>query len=289
MVVTIPAEVVTRYRRFSLYNSPFVAHDSGRAIDLYPDGDAAPSPVAGEVLDVKRVRAPPKPYAPEHDYLILVDDGERIARILHVEPSVEPGDSVAVGDSLGALVRAGFFAPWVPNHLHLGFRDRGVDPYRASGSLPVAVDVAVEALSWDGTGTVAETGACWARLDAPVHPAPGEGFVGLANEAGGPDQPDGVLDGGLPHYAGGGLVGGTADRAVLAGSEVGTASGRDVDWHDLTVLANGAPVTGLALFCARDDFGVKLVGEDLPVGVGDDVVVEVVRPSTRSGRGQGRG
>ncbi|WP_204265583.1 hypothetical protein, partial [Enterobacter hormaechei] len=49
------------------------------------------------------------------------------------------GSVVAVGDDLGALVRAGFFAPWVPYHIHLGFRDPDANPYRASGSLPVDV------------------------------------------------------------------------------------------------------------------------------------------------------
>ncbi|MFC6730934.1 hypothetical protein ACFQDG_19965, partial [Natronoarchaeum mannanilyticum] len=139
MAVTLPEETISRYRRFSLYNSPFDAHDRGRAIDLYPAAGetVAPSPVAGEVVDTRTVRAPPKPYAAEHDHLIVVDQGDRIARILHVEPAVEPGESIAVGDPLGELVRAGFFAPWVPNHIHLGFRSADANPYRAAGSLRV--------------------------------------------------------------------------------------------------------------------------------------------------------
>jgi hypothetical protein len=273
MTVALGSDVLVRYRRFSLYNSPFVAHDEGRAIDLYPGGEAAPSPVAGEVVSVKRVRAPPKEYAAEHDWLILVDAGDHVARIMHVEPTVEPGDVVEVGDTLGELVRAGFFAPWVPDHVHLEFREHGVDPYRASGSLPLAVAVDVEPLDWDGTGTVVETGETWARLDAPAHPAPGERFVGLANGVRDDGGPRGVLDGGLPHYDGGGLLFGDGDRAVIAGSDVGAANGRDVDWHDVSVLVNGEPITGIALFCARDGFGVKLVGEEVDLSPGTDVCV----------------
>ena len=280
MVVTVPEGVLHQYYRISLYNSPFAAHDDGCAIDCYPEGGNAPSPVAGTVLDTKTVRAPPQPYAADEDHLILVDTGDYVARLLHVNPSVDPGDSVAVGDDLGELVRAGFFAPWVPNHIHLGFREHSADPYRAAGSLPVAAGVDVEPLPWDGTGTVVETGETWARLDSPTHPAPGERFVGLAagngrdgTATGGP----GVLDGGFPHYEWGGLVGGEGGTAHLAGQRVGVADGRTVGWDDLRVLANGDPVTGVALFCSRDDAGVKLVGEGVDLDVGESVTVSVDR------------
>ncbi|MDS0261626.1 hypothetical protein NDI56_19675 [Haloarcula sp. S1CR25-12] len=274
MAVTVPRAVLEQYYRFSLYNSPFAAHDRGCAIDLYPEGARAPSPVAGEVVDTKTVRAPPKAYAAEHDYLILVDTGDHVARLLHVKPGVEPGDRVAVGDDLGGLVRAGFFAPWVPNHVHLGFRSHDANPYRAGGSLPVEAGVDVEPLAWDGTGIVVEAGETWARLDSPAHPAPGERFVGLAGGNGGA----GVLDGGLSHYDWGGLLGGDGGgTARLAGQRVGVAEGRTVAWDDLDVLANGEPVTGVALFCSRDDAGVKLVGEGVDLAVGEQVTVSVER------------
>lgn len=268
MVVTLDSDVLSQYRRFTLYNSPYVAHDDGSAIDLYPSGETAPSPISGEVLDTRAVKAPPKPYAETHDYLILVDTGTHVARLLHVEPSVEPGDSVEIGDSLGTLVRAGFFAPWVPNHIHLGYRTQESNLYRAAGSLPLSVDIEITPLPWDGTGCVVETGDSWARLDKPVNPNPGSEFVGLASDGG-------VLDGGFPHYDGGGLLG-AGERAVVAGTTVGTVSDRNVTWDDVTVQANGQPITGIALYCARDDFGIKLVGETIDFDVGTDVEVTVV-------------
>ncbi|MFB6224043.1 MAG: hypothetical protein ABEH86_10295 [Haloarcula sp.] len=276
MAVTIPRDVLFQYYRFSLYNSPFDAHDEGCAIDLYPDGERAPSPVAGEVLDTKTVQAPPKAYAAEHDHLILVDTGDAVARLLHVDPAVEPGDTVTVGDDLGELVRAGFFAPWVPNHIHLGFRASDANPYRASGSIPVNVAVDVTPVPWDGTGTVVAGGETWVRLDAPSHPAPGESFAGIENDVGGDSS--GVLDGGLPHYSGGGLlVGDGTEDAMVAGKCVGTVDGRTVTWDDLTVLANGEPITGIALFCGRERFGAKLVGEAVDHAVGDEVRVTIER------------
>ena len=293
MAVTLAADVLSRYCRFSLYNSPFVAHDRGCAVDLYPGDETttatrATSPVAGEVVETRTVAAPPRPYAADEDHLLLVDTGDRVARMLHVDPSVEAGDTVAVGDPLGELVRAGFFAPWVPNHIHLGFREHGDDPYRASGSLPLELgpDVDLRPVAWDGTGTVAAAGETWALLDAPAHPAPGDAFAGVA--ARDTFEGNSVIDGGCTHYDGGGLLGagvggdesdrlGDGDETVaLAGTTVGTASGRHVTWQDAEIRANGDPVTGVALFCGRDRTGVKLVGEgvDLPVGREVRVTVE---------------
>jgi hypothetical protein len=271
MGVTLARDVLFQYRRFSLYNSPYAAHDSGRAVDLYPPADAAvaPSPVSGEVVETLTVDAPPKPYAADRDHLILVDTGGHVARLLHVDPRVEAGDVVEHGDPLGRLVRAGFFAPWVPDHVHLEFRDPDADPYRASGSLPLGVAVDVEPVPWDGTGTVVETGDAYARLDRPSHPAPDERFAGLASGSG-------VLDGGFPHYDWGGLLGGNGP-AEIAGTPVGTVSGRDVAWGGATVLADGDPVTGLALFCGRDALGAKLVGRGLGLREGEAVTVEVRR------------
>ncbi|WP_049928655.1 hypothetical protein [Halopiger goleimassiliensis] len=286
-MVTLPGSLLEEYARFSLYNSPYPAHDGGCAVDLYPDTlrdgrtTAAPSPVSGTVREVRTVRAPPKPYAAEHDHLLLLEcDGPDslaglIARILHVEPALEAGDRVERGDSLGSLVRAGFFAPWVDNHLHVGFRTPEQNPYRASGSLALEPAVDVRPLPWDGTGTVVAAGDTYAVLDAPPHPAPGESFVGIRTDDGG------VLDGGLPHYDGGGLY--ADDRSAgsvvsLNGDRCGVVGedGRTVAWDDVVVTANGDPITGLSTFCARDgDFGAKLICPDRTFRVGDAVRVRI--------------
>ncbi|GAB7018619.1 hypothetical protein [Halostagnicola bangensis] len=310
MAVTLPKSMLARYERFSLYNSPYPAHDGGRAIDLYPgtlrDGRTtdAPSPVSGTVLETKTVRAPSKPYAPEHDHLILLEvdtptagggfaeskavtetDGEGlVARILHVEPTVEAGDTVSVGDSLGTLVRAGFFAPWVDNHLHVGFRHPEQNHYRASGSLPLEIgpDVELTPLEWDGTGTIVETGDTYAILDSPTHPNPGVAFAGIRADGGG------ILDGGIPHYDGGGVlerkrgsgfgesVVGESTAVSLNGDRLGVATDRTISWDDVTVIVDGEPITGLSLFCARDaTFGAKLICPERSLEVGRTVRVRV--------------
>ncbi|AQL43121.1 hypothetical protein BV210_10515 [Halorientalis sp. IM1011] len=287
MAVTLDAALLDRYPRFSLYNSPYAAHDAGAAIDLYPevaidgdddrdpaDGGPAPSPVAGEVLDTRTVDAPSKPYAVEQDHLILVDTGEHVTRVLHVDPTVSAGDRVAAGDSLGRLIRSGFFAPWVDDHVHLGFRPSEANHYRASGSLRLELGVDVRPVQWDGTGTVVETGGTYAVLDTPAHPDPGDCFAGVAATV---DGRPCVLDGGFPHYEGGGVLGGAAGPVAFLGERVGTSDGRTVAWDDVTVQANGEPITGLSLFCGRDSVGVKLVRPDHGFAVGDGVDVAVAR------------
>jgi hypothetical protein len=288
MAVPLVAASLAPFDRFTLYNSPYPAHDDGCAVDLYPGeavdahpgGEArAPSPVAGQVRDTLSVSAPAREYAAAEDHLVLVDV-ERpapaaglVARLMHVDPVVEPGDSVDVGDDLGRLVRSGYYAPWVPDHVHLGFREPDANLRRARGSMRLDLAVDVEPVPWDGTGAVVATGDTYAELDAPDHPAASERWAGVA--AAGPTGRS-VLDGGLDHYEGGGLLGSTGGGPVaLAGQRVGVADGRDVVWDDVTVRANGEPVRGLSLYCARDALGAKLVGEGVGLEVGEQVTVSI--------------
>lgn len=267
-MVTLPGDVLRRNERFSLYNSPYPAHDRGCAIDLYPGDEEARSPVAGEVLETRTVRCPPKLYAVEEDHLVLIDCGDVVARILHVDPSVEAGEVVSVGDRLGTLIRSGFFGQWVDEHLHLGFRERDRNLQRASGSLPLAIDVDVAGVGWDGTGEVVETGPTHVQLDSPDHS--GSGFAALASDEGMP------LDGGLVHYASGGVLASADGEVSLLGTPVGSVDGQDVKWADVAVRANGRRATGLSLFASRIPFGAKVVfheGHDFAVG--DDVEVSI--------------
>jgi hypothetical protein len=278
-VVSLPASALERYRRYTLYNSPYAAHDNGCAVDLYPLDGTAPSPVSGEVVATETVRAPPKPYAPAEDHLVVVDCGPVVARIMHVEPSVDVGDRVERGDALGDLVRAGFFARWVPNHLHVGFRRHDQNHLRASGSLPLSVGVDPVPLDWDGTGTVVDANETYALLDAPdsTHLEPGA-FAGLAADVDGETV---VLDGGFQHYDGGGVHANATGPVELLGEHVGDAvasrgSANDVAWRPVAVRANGEPVHGVSLFCGqRGDYAVKLVGENLAFEVGEHVAVEL--------------
>jgi hypothetical protein len=289
MSVTLPPDAFDGFRRFSRFNSPYPAHDDGCAVDLYPEAGRGISPVAGVVRETRTVGCPNRSYAASEDHLIVVDlddewcrraDAEvgTTARILHVIPDVSPGDRVVVGDDLGPTTRSGFFGQWVDDHVHLGFRAPGVSALRASGSLPVDVDVAVDPIPWDGTGTVVERGPTHVLLDAPAHPDPGETFAALASDEGIP------LDGGLAHYAGGGAFGGNGasvsdvpPTATLWGTRVGVANGRGLAWDSVDVLANGERVVGLSLFAARDaGYGAKVVCPDREFAIGESVSLDLV-------------
>lgn len=277
-MVRLPTAVCQQYVALSRFNSPYPAHERGHAVDLYP-AEGAPSPVAGEVVAHRGVQAPGRAYAETHDHLVVIDTGDYLARLLHIEPTVRVGERVAVGDDLGRLVRSGYFAPWVDNHLHLGFRPPGADAVRASGSLPLELGVGIEPVEWGGTGTVIETGDTYAILDAPGHPVPGDQFAGIAAQHDGSDGAVATaLDGGLPHYAGAGLLGGGDGPVRLLGAVVGDAIGGVVTWADIAIRANGQPVTGLSLAAYRDGLGAKLVSWDgPPAEVGEAIEVAIER------------
>ncbi len=283
-MVTLGARALEPFERFSRYNSPYPAHDRGCAIDLYPPAGEgiAHSPVAGTVTDVRAVAGPASSTEPTPEFLVVIDTGAWLARILHVEPSVEPGITVAVGDPLGQYVRSGFFDPWVAQHIHLGFRSHNANPYRAGGSEPIDLDVAVRALDWDGTGTVIETTETAARLAIAGETPATDSFVGLTMRSTTGQRM--VIDGGLAHYPNGGwcrLAGEppTRDASVsFLGRQIGTCDDRTLQWDPLTVVANGQPITGLSCFLTRSNPQVKLVCPEQTFTVGETVSVRIQPP-----------
>ncbi|MBS3761041.1 hypothetical protein [Halodesulfurarchaeum sp.] len=273
-MVTLGAPALDPFPRFARYNSPYTAHRDGRAIDLYPGTKRAPSPVAGTVVETRTMTAPSRSYAAPNDHLIVIDTGTELARILHVDPAVEAGTTIERGEDLGPLVRSGYFAPWVDNHVHLGFRAYGTDPVRASGSLRVALDVPLHGLTWDGTGTVRAVGDTYVILDAPVHPDPGGAFAGIADDTG-----HYVFDGGVPHYETGGVHATDSDRGStepisLLGTTLAPGSGT-IDWESVAVFANGREITGLSFLLGRDQTGAKLICPNVEFAVGETVTVEI--------------
>jgi len=281
--ITIPADVLYQYEIFSRYNSPYRAHQGGCAVDLYPPGDTAPSPVGGEVIDIRAVKPPTRPYATEEDYLIVIDteggdieyrradDEPAIARIMHVKPDVSTGERVRVGDPLGRLVRSGFFAPWVENHLHVGFRSPDRNYLRASGSLPLETDVDVKPLAWDGRGRAVEIGETYVVLDLPEHPEPGKSFVGIGDDSGRI-----AIDGGLPHFGRGGTFAGHDGPVELLGTEIGRSEGYYIKWKPVKIYANGSPIKGISLFASMNKrFGARLVCPEVTFEEGEMVDVEI--------------
>jgi len=187
--------------RYAFYNSPYPAHRLSTGIDIYPGkefGEEAGSPVSGRVTLVRKVRAPQARRFRDHghDTVILLESREnpgRVIKILHIEPRVQEGDVLETGQTLGTLIRSGYFGYSTAPHVHLEVRRPG-DPLRARGGLRF------ERLR--EIGNVPELGS----LEGFVHRSVAEyaeieirgaSRWGLQCEAGGVP---GVLDGGIPYY-----------------------------------------------------------------------------------------
>ncbi len=163
-----------------------------------PGDERAPSPVSGEV-SIRDGSAPPKAYAAEHDHLISIDTGDTVARLLHVDPAVEPGERSLSGiRSVRWFARA--FSRRGSRTTSMSASDALMQNLkRASGSLPVDVAADVTPVFWDGTGTVVDGGETWARLDERDL---GPGWLACRTPTSGGDG-SGVLDGRAPYACGG--------------------------------------------------------------------------------------
>jgi hypothetical protein len=187
--------------RYAFYNSPYPAHRLSTGIDIYPGtgfGDTAGSPISGKVTLVRKVRAPRSRRFRDHghDTVILLEsleNPERTIKILHVEPSVQEGDVLETGQTLGTLIRSGYFGYSTAPHIHLEVRSPE-DSLRARGGLRFA--------RLQEIGNVPELGS----LEGFAHRCEeeyaeieisGASRWGLQSEAGGTP---GVLDGGIPYY-----------------------------------------------------------------------------------------
>ena len=187
--------------RYAFYNSPYPAHRLSTGIDIYSGagfGDTAGSPVSGRVILVRKVRAPKTRRFKDHghDTVILLESREnpgRVIKVLHVEPSVREGDALETGQTLGTLIRSGYFGYSTAPHIHLEVRSPG-DPLRARGGLRLERLQEIGNVPELGSleGFVHRSAAEYAEIEIS-----GASRWGLQCEAGGAP---GVLDGGFPYY-----------------------------------------------------------------------------------------
>ena len=187
--------------KYAFYNSPYPAHNLSTAIDIYPNkefDEVAPSPVDGVVELVRRVRSPRGRgfEDPGYDVVTLLrnlEDPRRVIKLLHIEPIIECGDTVAAGRELGRLLRSGYYGFGTSPHIHLEIRDPA-DPLRARGGHPIkrlmeVVDAEpAEELRGVVTRSIPEFSII--KLD-------GISSNGLPADVGGVP---GLLDGGIPYY-----------------------------------------------------------------------------------------
>lgn len=189
-----------REGRFSLFNSPYPGHRFKSGIDVYPSlafGGAAPSPVEGEVLTVRRVKAPRGRGFVDAGYDVVtllkpVDNPGVVVKILHVDTSLSTWDHVDLGDNLGSLLRSGYYGWGTSPHIHLEVREPS-DPLRARGGhlINVLKGFADTEPAEEITGEVV-----WTQPEYALMRLSHQG-VGLTGDL---DGEPGVIDGGIPYY-----------------------------------------------------------------------------------------
>jgi len=211
--------------RYSFYNSPYPAHRLMAGIDIYPDpsGDA-PSPVDGEILQIRNVKAPQGHGfdAPEHDTVAIIeakDAPSRVVKILHVDVKAEVGESVRVGQSLGPMIRSGYFGYQTPLHAHIEVRPED-DPIRVRGGYTMnsLLDLDHLKITQVLTGSVVAARKGYAQIAMDQ----GNPWV-VADVNGAPA----IIDGGIPLYGWFGLhtkASTEGARVCLLGRHIGTVA-----------------------------------------------------------------
>ncbi len=278
----------------SFYNSPYYPHTSGAAVDIYVPRqwhDIAPSPVEGRVKQIYAFTPPTSgsfTVAEREHLLILESSGTppRYIRLLHILPSVKVGDHIAVGDALGRLIRSGFFSFWTDPHIHVDVRSDG-NLLRAKGSLPLSpfpASATVQDLKGDiFDGLIVTSKTDDYALLRPRYTARLGGLKGVACSVG---EDTGLLDGGIPHYACGGVYL-PASHSVKVGAAVRlgeTLIGRITRLQASMAYFQGTPLSihvnqtrlrGLSLYLFLSDrYTLKILPtttRELPLQCGDSV------------------
>lgn len=271
---------------YSFFNSPYPAHKLTTGIDIYPEGSYAPSPVSGRVIKIKRVRAPRGRGFKDDgfDAATLIQSTEnpsKIVKILHVDPTVTVGEDVEVGQSLGTLIRSGYYGWATSPHIHVEVREPD-DPLRARGGHMISRTEILRPQNpideiW---GNIVEVRPEYAILELDG------AWYGLVADAGGKPA---VLDGGIPYYGWfGAHFNGDSPRGLtisLTGKVIGVINNVGTEWCqadvlDFKVKVDSHPVTGLSLRLSPDGGAqLKLIPSrrgDLKMGVGNCICVEIV-------------
>lgn len=199
---------------YAFFNSPFPAHKANTGVDIYPGevfGETAPSPVGGEVVLIRRVKAPSGSgfMAADHDTVLLIrneDNLDTVTKILHIDPLVEIGDMVQVGDPIGVTLRSGYYGWSTSPHIHAEIRSP-TDPIRARGGYNLnIVNLSIDEPLTEISGKVVHLQPEFAYIQLG---AVGSGLVGTVN-----GEPA-ILDGGIPYY---GWLGAHMENAPESGT-----------------------------------------------------------------------
>ncbi len=126
--------------RFSFMKSPYAAHNTNSAVDIYSGcfGGKALSPVDGRIIDIRSFYTPtPFKEKDSKEYLIAIQQGKYVVKIIHIKPDVLPGDEISRGQSIGTYIKNGYFIFWNDAVMHVEVRDPN-DYLRASNNFQLS-------------------------------------------------------------------------------------------------------------------------------------------------------
>jgi len=132
--------------RFSFLKSPYAAHKTNSAVDIYYGsfGGSAVSPVDGKIIDIRSYDTPtPFKNKDSKEYLIAMEQGDHVIKIIHIEPDVSIGEKISRGDRIGTFIKNGYFIFWNDPVMHVEVR-KPYDYLRASNNLNL-----IPAIGWN--------------------------------------------------------------------------------------------------------------------------------------------
>lgn len=256
---------------FSYFNSPYIGHDIGSAIDIYPrhqdwSGDVV-TPVSGKIVKTRKMRmGQPKQFPTnEFDYGIGIlpeESDTDIVRIMHCEPTVSEWETVTLGDRIGRAIRSRYFNYWTGPHYHVEILPLE-SFHRSSKSYPLEFEYQFESRKPSCSHEMIELSVGSVTEDHIIGYAENLGQAKIGDLVGLPavseeGKIEGILDGGLSHYKIGGVIGATELRqgthVHLMESPVGTI--RDTKFGaslfnrgpSITTFLNNTEIRGLSCF-----------------------------------------
>ena len=271
---------------FSYFNSPYIGHNIGSAVDIYPHhqewGGPIETPISGKIVKIKKMRMGQAKQFPtsEYDYGIgilpegLVSD---IVRIMHCEPSVTEGETVNLGDHIGSAIRSRYFNYWTGPHYHVEIQPLE-SFHRSSKSYPLELEYHFE--SKRPTNTQKDIGFLVESVtdDHITGYAENLGFATIRDLNGlsalnRENETVGILDGGFPHYKIGGVIGTTelsqGETIILLDSPIGSVrnakSGASVFSRGplITSFLDGTELRGLSCFIYTKHYTRKKIPQTI--------------------------
>lgn len=236
----------------SFSNSPYPAHRQGYGIDIYNGTRSylsdALSPVDGKFIYSKWIGK---------DNVSAIQINEHLfARILHLDPAVDIGQYVYVGDYIGNYIRSPFFEFWTDPHIHVEFRNSLNNILRSSGGLPLTMLF--------GSQTYMRSSSVEFRIISKMPeyllvsiPEPyvasfGQ-YYGLKVQMG---NTYGLLEGGIPYYGYGRVYSYFADRSEI--SLFNMNIGKTTVQHNIGIFETNKQIKLMA-----NDYSIRGIALDL--------------------------